>query len=241
MRIPWRFKKIRPLLIILLVILSDPLYADEVFHPSVNVPEFDSISGDDYYPLLLEWTQKVKAGSMNFMVSYMDPKVIIAQIKNDEPNISIQNNKIKKSLGGFPLELQIIVAYQAETSAELKPDEWTLSLSNGKDKKCSPEKSVIIQSPELKSGSNSQWWEESVIYTFQNSENEFFPPKASELNLEISSSSGETRAIWPFNESMTTKKKSSGQPAYIPIVGWILIAICVMLIFALWKIKAPRG
>jgi hypothetical protein len=217
-----------------------PMFGEGVLSPSVALPELGTISAADYYPLLLEWTKSIKINSMTFLVSYLDPKITMAQIKNKETNAEAQKKMTKEMLGKFPQELRIGVIYRSPERATLHVDEWHLELINDKGHKASPMRSEVTSPLQLQTGASGQWWEESVAYSYPNIDGSFLPPTAGELKVNLSGPHNNETVTWQFNADIE-KKVATDESNYIIILGWGSIVICFILLFGLWKIRAPSG
>jgi hypothetical protein len=217
-----------------------PMFGEGVLNPSVALPELSTISAADYYPLLLEWTKSIKINAMTLLVSYLDPKITMAQIKNEETDAETQKKMTKEMLGKFPQELRIRVIYRSPERAALHIDEWHLELVNGKGQKASPLRSEVVSPLQLQTGASGQWWEESIAYSFPNMDGSFLPPKAGALGVNLSGPHSNDAVTWQFNAD-AEKNVAADESHYIVILGWVSIAICLILLYGLWKIRAPSG
>jgi hypothetical protein len=209
-----------------------------VAKPSLKPPEFGSVSGDDYYPLLLEWTRVTHLGSVGAEVTYLDPRLAVAEAKNATNSIASQRAAIKQALAGFPGLVKVQVTFTAPDKAQLTISAWRVSLTSSRGDEVAATRAKVGPPPVLGSSASGQGWQQTVIYTFPNKDGGLLPPKAVSLSARVSGPSGHATVLWAFAANALPKPASP--TAYVATLKWVLVGVCVLLACGLAVTRPPR-
>ena len=206
--------------------------------PSLTPPAAASVSAGEYYPLLLQWTQQVKLGSVGAQVVYLDPRLLIAQAKNGAGSAKQQLAAARRAVAGFPRIVKAEVIYTSPGRADLAPNVWHVLLRPDSGAPAPSTSATIESPPTLGSNASGTGWQETVIYTFENSGGRLLPPHTKFLKATLSGAPGRGAVMWPFVASAVPKPPDP--TAYVGVVKWALIAICLLLVAAFVVTRPPR-
>lgn len=222
-----------------LALLLAPALADSAppLKPSLRVPALSSVSADAYFPLLLQWTQSFNVGNTALQVTYLDPVIIIAQIKSQYAGRAAQEAALRRQLGTFPRQLDAQVTYATPNRSDLHPGAWRAVLV-GTDGAVVQGQPMVTAAPSFQTGATSANWTETVRYTFPNMRGQFLSPRTTALQARLSSPAGTATAAWSFVASASAP--SASPTAYVTYLGWLLALICVVCGAALWWTRPPK-
>ncbi len=208
----------------------------QTLEPSARIPDFESLTADDYFPLMLRWSKHLQIGDITLRVTYLDPEVALAAVKRATP-ADKQREEFAARTKGFPDVLQFRIEYQAATREQLRPDAWTIFLSDAAHKS---EMRAIkpASAPELQTGGAGEYWEIDEDYAVANPGGIFLPPKARSFVVSARSDLGDGDAVWSF-DAVTIGAKSSDD--YVVYLGASLTAACAILLAGLLVTRPPRG
>lgn len=205
--------------------------ADELI-PTLALPDSASVSAEDYFPLLLAWSRDITIGPTTARVTYLDPALYAAWVKQKNPDAG--NAELRKQLDGFPTVLRFRVGFRAASANLLEAKDWKVSLKDAAGKTLSPSGAAQISAPDLKGDDNGSYWEEIWDYRFDTAASFLKTAKGFAINLNGPSGSGE--ASWNFGNQTKVTQSDEG---YLPYLGWTLTVICMLLVAALFSTR-PR-
>jgi hypothetical protein len=205
--------------------------------PSLHVPPLTSVSADDYYPLLLQWTQTLNSGHTALQVTYLDPRIIVAQIKSQYATRAAQEAAVHRELDSFPRTLWVQVTYATPNRSNLHPEAWHAVLV-GSAGAAAQGRAAVTAAPSYQSGAASANWEETVRYTFANSHGQFLSPGTTALQVRLSGPQGTVTATWSFVASAVPA--SASPTAYVRYLGGALLLVCAACAVALWWTRPPK-
>jgi hypothetical protein len=212
-------------------LLCPPAIAEELT-PTLDLPDSASASSDDYFPLLLTWSRDVTIGPSTARVTYLDPALYAAWMKQKHPDAG--NAEFRKQLDGFPGALRFRVGFRAASANLLKARDWKVSLKDAAGKMLATSDAIQISPPDLKGDDNGSYWEEAWDYRFDTSASFLKSAKGFAIDLDGPSGSGE--ASWNFGNQAKATQSDDG---YLPYLGWTLTIFCMLLVVALFSTR-PR-
>ena len=208
--------------------------AVEALHPSLTLPAFASVSADDYFPLLLEWSRDRTVAPVKLRVTYLDPALLLAWLHQTDP--AVDEAGYTKALAGFPQALRFRVAYRADERPQLMAKDWQVSLKGPNGADLAPASAAQSVAPDLKSNADGTYWEEDWDYRFDVPAG-FLGADLAGLELGLRGPAGTATATWQFGAIAATVDRSR---AYVPWLGGALIVLCLVLLAALFVTRAPR-
>lgn len=202
--------------------------------PVLSVPPLSTASADSCAPLTVQWMQTKTVGSVQVAVTYLDPTVALACIKAAYPDAASQQVQVNKQLAGFPSTLRVSLRLQAADQDQLAPRDWHVTLSAGRAVSAATSHTVTEQ-PDLVTQGTGTAYQETIVYTFANPGDDLLPPKAAVLAANVSGPPGKASLDWNFSgKPLASSHRSDSEIGYIPILSWVVVAIGVLLVIALW-------
>lgn len=210
--------------------------------PSTTVPPLASVSGSNCYPSIIQWTQTHTVNNVQVNVTYLDPTVILSCVKNTYTGVSAQRAQAHAQLAGFPSKLRVELRVLAPAQGTLAPSKWRVTLSSAGKRVSSTSRSVT-QAPTLTTLGTGTAYQETMIFVVPDPGKQFLPPKTENLLAEVTGPPGVTKVTWNFTgkAAKSTSSSANGSPTYIPILGWVVVAIGVILVGALWVTRPVSG
>ena len=202
--------------------------------PTETIPNVSSEVPDQYYILLLKWSRDVTIGPVTARVTYLDPPLYLAWIRQSSPQID--QASFEQKLSGFPRILRFRVAYQAADRGAIHAKEWKLTLRGGGAAVQASEGHRIAPA-DLKSGANGDYWEDDFDYQFAVPRG-FLASARKGFAVSLSSPSGNGKATWAFGAIATAP--ASGDD-YVVYLGGVLSIVCVALLVGLFVTRPPRA
>ena len=175
--------------------------------PSPTIPNVAVEQPGQYFTLLLKWTRDVAVGPVKARVTYLDPPLYLAWLRQTAPDVDQAG--FERQLSGFPTTLRFRVAYQAAERSDLHAKDWTLSL-NGADGTAVPAQSGKRIAPaDLKSGPSGDFWED--VWDYQVSvPADFVSAESKRFEVSLSGPGGQGKVTWNFGDVQVAASSTDG-------------------------------
>ena len=210
-----------------------PAQPDALF-PGAALPSVASQSADGYYIDLLKWTRTVTIGKLTARISYLDPPLYLAWLRQSDP--AVTQAAFAEKLAGFPQTLRFRVAFQAANRTDIHAKEWKLTLTGPAGSAIAATDPHRIAPMDVESGPNGNFWDVDWDYAFAVPEN--FLKTAKEFDVSLSGPAGDRRVVWVFGLQTAASADAGG---YVTYLGAGLLAVCVLLLAALFVTRPPRA
>jgi hypothetical protein len=201
--------------------------------PVTAIPNIASERSGQYYILLLKWSVDVSMGAVKARVTYLDPPLYLAWLRQSSPDID--QAAFEKGLSGFPETLRFRVAYQAAERSAIHAKEWKLTLETPDGGAVEAKEGKRIQPADLKSGPNGDFWEDDWDYRFEVPAG--FLATAKGFAVTLSGPAGSGKAVWTFG---AVESASASADGYVVYLGGILSGLSLILLAALFATRPPN-
>lgn len=205
----------------------------ETLRPARSLPSVAAEPGGQYYILLLKWSRDVTIGPVTARVTYLDPPLYLAWLRQATPDIDQAG--FERQFSDFPDVLRFRVAYQAAERKAIRARDWTLRLHLPGGGDITATDGRRIAPVDLKSGANGDFWEDDWDYRVAVPRG-FLAADPAGLTVSLSGPAGEGRAVWSFGAVATVAAAGDG---YVPYLGTILSLLSVALLVALVLTRPP--
>lgn len=217
--------------------------------PSLTVPSLASVSAAGCYPMQIQWTQTQNLGKVQVNVTYLDPTVILSCVKNTYPTAAAQRQQAARQVAGFPAKLRVQLRILAPQQKTLAPGNWQVSLrSAGRAGRpggpvVTATAHSVTQAPTLVTEGTGTAYQDTMTFVIPDPGKEFLPPKSQHLVAEVSGPAGRTSVRWNFTGKAPARAKTSsnGTAGYVPILGWVIVAVGIVLLAAMWVTRPVTG
>lgn len=203
--------------------------------PSLSPPSVAAEQQGQYFTLLLKWTRDVVVGRVKARVTYLDPPLYLAWLRQTTPDIDQAG--FERQLSGFPTTLRFRVAYQAAERSDLHAKDWSLSLQGADATVVPVQPGKRIAPADLKSGPSGDFWEDAWDYQVSVPAG-FFTSQSKGFTVSLSGPGGQGKVSWSFGD---VQRAASSADGYVVPLGIALTAICVALLAALYLTRPPRA
>ena len=201
--------------------------------PRTTTPKVASEPQGQYYIQLLKWSRDLAIGAVKVRVTYLDPPLYLAWLRQTDPNID--QAAFEKKLDGFPKMLRFRVAYQATERGAIHAKEWKATL-------LTPDRTAIpasvgkrIAPVDLKSGADGDYWEDVWDYQFKTPD-EFLKTASKGFSIVLAGPAGEGRVAWTFGAAQSASVRADG---YVFYLGAALSVLSVALLAVLYITRPP--
>lgn len=202
--------------------------------PRATVPEVASESPGQYYILLLKWSRDLVMGAVKARVTYLDPPLYLAWLRQTDPNID--QGAFEQKLDGFPKTLRFRVAYQATERGAIHAKEWKATLLTPDGTAIPASAGKRIAPVDLKSGADGDTWEDVWDYQFK-APDAFLKSASQGFSIALAGPAGKGTAAWAFGAAESASAPADG---YVVYLGAALSALSAALLVALYVTRPPR-
>jgi len=213
---------------------ADTAHPDSL-QPTEAIPKVSSEAPEQYYILLLKWSRDVAIGPVTARVTYLDPPLYLAWLRQSSPEID--QASFEQKLSGFPRILRFRAAYQAADRGAIHAKEWKLALRGAGGAAIQATEGRRIAPADLKSGPNGDYWEDDFDYQFAVPKG-FLASARKGFTVSLSGPAGNGKATWAFGAVATAP--ASGD-SYVVYLGVVLSIVCIALLVGLFVTRPPHA
>lgn len=210
--------------------------------PTFNLDELPEVP-DDYYGLLVKWTQKKDAGSgVIVRGAYFDPVLYIAhkhfaegaELASQEERSSLLA-EVRQFYSAY-LPFEVFLSHQNRQEL-LKPSHWHFTLQTSQGKAYQPLGTRDVRT-QFKRAYTGPYWETSFLVLFPSEDDggQVFTPQTKWLRLEYDGPCGKGQMTWEFASNNTRGGWEQGFEVYVKVC---LSAVVIILLVFLWLTR-PR-
>jgi hypothetical protein len=207
----------------------------ETLQPSQTLPEVKSGSPGEYFILLLKWSKDVAIGPVKPRVTYLDPPLYLAWMRQTKPDLDQAG--FQQQFSGFPKILRFRVGYRAAERSDLHAKDWKVTLAGPDGASIPATEGHRIAPADLKTGTDGDYWEDDWDYQFAVPDG-FLANAEQGFTVSLKGPSGEGRAAWTFGTITHVVTRADG---YVVYLGSFLTAVCVLLLAGLFITRPPRA